>query len=103
MALLSQLFPGDAKLDAASFSDPAHITPRRQGAARRQDPGSAQSPGRRPDRVDSQYGPKTAAAVVAFKTKRNILNTAGKIDNIVGIKTMAALDTQLLKGTGGGA
>src|SRR5262249_53594590 len=54
---------------------------------------------------DSIYGPATAAAVAAFKRKRQILNFAGQIDNIVGKKTMAALDGEMLakeRGGGGG-
>ncbi len=104
MALQSQLFRGDTKLEAAAVSDPAHITPGAKGAhvgkiqqALIQVDGAAIS-------QDSAYGPATAAAVSAFKTKRKILNFEGKIDNIVGKKTMAALDTEMLakeKGAGG--
>jgi Putative peptidoglycan binding domain len=46
--------------------------------------------------VDGVYGPATAAAIAAFKQKRAILNSQGRIDNIVGKKTVAALDTELL-------
>jgi hypothetical protein len=51
---------------------------------------------------DGVYGPATAAAVADFKRKHQpqILNFAGKIDNIVGIKTMAALDSRLPKAGG---
>lgn len=105
MALLSQLFAGDSKLQAAATSDGGHIIP----GARGPHVGKIQQALNRLDgaglAVDSQYGPKTAAAVAAFKTKRNILNTSGKIDNIVGIKTMAALDAEMVakeKGGGGG-
>src|SRR5204862_1860530 len=49
------------------------------------------------------YGPRTAAAVSAFKQKRQILNCQGKIDNIVGVKTTAALDREMLAKEPGGA
>lgn len=41
--------------------------------------------------------------VAAFKQKRQILNFAGKIDNIVGKKTIARLDQELLAKEGGSA
>jgi peptidoglycan hydrolase-like protein with peptidoglycan-binding domain len=92
MALQSQHFRGDLKLVAAAVSDSAHIV---QGASGEhvlkiqqaliQVDGAAIKP-------DGKYGPATARAVSAFKQKRNILNFQGKIDDIVGKKTMAALD-----------
>ena len=106
MALQSQLFGGDPKLEAAAVSDPAHIVPGTKGPhvgkiqqALIQLDGAAIT-------ADSSYGPATAAAVAAFKRKRAILNFQGKIDDIVGIKTMAALDAEMLvieRGKGGGA
>src|SRR5262245_42929078 len=52
---------------------------------------------------DGKYGPATARAVSMFKQKRQILNFAGKIDDIVGKKTIAALDAGMLaKERGGG-
>jgi peptidoglycan hydrolase-like protein with peptidoglycan-binding domain len=103
MALRSQLFRGDGQLEAAAVSDPAHILPGASGphVARIQQAliqldGAAIS-------QDSAYGPATAAAVGAFKQKRQILNFEGKIDNIVGRKTIAALDAEMLaKESGGG-
>ena len=104
MVLQSQLLRGDAKLEAAAVSDPAHIVRGASGshvakiqqALIRLD-GAAIA-------QDSTYGPATAAAVRAFKTKRRILNFAGQIDEIVGKKTMAALDSEMLakEGKGGG-
>ena len=106
MALQSQFFRGDSKLEAAAVSDPAHIIPGTRGPhvgkiqqALNQLDGASIT-------ADSSYGPATAAAVVAFKRKRSILNVQGKIDDIVGKKTMAALDTEMLvkeRGNGGGA
>lgn len=44
---------------------------------------------------EKRFGPDTARLVIAFKTRNNILNYAGRIDPIVGKKTVAALDLQL--------
>jgi hypothetical protein len=99
MSLQSQLFRGDPKLEAAAVSDSAHILPGASGPhvikiqqALIQVDGAAIAP-------DGIYGPATAAAVADFKRKQQpqILNFAGKIDNIVGIKTMAALDGAMAK------
>jgi hypothetical protein len=104
MALQSQLFRGDSKLEAAAVSDPAHIQLGAKGPhvskiqqAIIQLDGAAIA-------ADGSYGPATARAVSAFKTKRRILNFQSKIDDIVGKKTMAALDGELLakEKTGGG-
>ena len=104
MALQSQLFRGDSKLEAAAVSDPAHILPGANGPhvgkiqlALIQLDGAAIS-------QDSVYGPSTAAAVRAFKQKRQILNFQGRIDDIVGKKTMSVLDGEMLaKERGGGS
>src|SRR6476661_5320362 len=104
MALQSKLFRGDTKLEAAAVSDPAHILP----GARGPHVGKIQQALIQLDgadiTIDSAYGPATAAAVGAFKQQRGILNFQGKIDNIVGKKTIAALDSEMLlqeKGDGG--
>jgi hypothetical protein len=45
-----------------------------------------------------RYGPSTAAAVLAFKRKRNIINWSyqTQADNIVGKMTIAAMDKELM-------
>jgi hypothetical protein len=97
MALQSQLFRGDQKLEAAATSDPAHIVPGVEGDHVRkiqlaliQLDDAAVAP-------DSVYGPATAAAVLAYKKKRGIVNRAyqSTADNIVGKMTMAALDKEM--------
>ena len=47
---------------------------------------------------EGRYGPSTAAAVLAFKRKRQIINYSyqTKADDIVGKMTMAAMDRELL-------
>jgi hypothetical protein len=98
MALVSKLFRGDTKLEAAAVSDAAHIVSGANGAhvgkiqtALIQLDGASVS-------VDLSYGPKTAAAVLAYKRKRNIVNRARQTqaDNIVGIMTMASLDAEMV-------
>jgi hypothetical protein len=100
MALQSQLFAGDPQLEAAAVSDPDHIVPGARGEhVRKIQVALIQLDGA--DIVpDGAYGPATAAAVAAFKRHQQppILNFEGQIDNIVGIKTMAALDAGMLTG-----
>ena len=98
MPLLSPLFQGDQKLEAAAAADTAHIVPGAKGehvskiqtALNRLDDANL--------KADGQYGPRTAAAVLAFKQKRNIINRSYQqsADNIVGRMTIAALDQELL-------
>jgi hypothetical protein len=47
---------------------------------------------------DGRYGPTTAAAVLAYKRKRQIINHSyqTQADNIVGKMTIAALDREML-------
>jgi hypothetical protein len=98
MPLKSQFLRGDTRLEAAAVSDGAHITPGASGphVGRIQQAlialdGAAIEP-------DSKYGPATAAAVLAYKQKRNIVNRSRQTqaDNIVGIMTMASLDQEML-------
>jgi hypothetical protein len=98
MPLKSELFRGDTRLEAAAVSDPAHILPGERGphvVKIQQALIQVASADIVPDGI---YGPATAAAVADFKRKQKpqILNFAGEIDNIVGIKTMAALDAGMV-------
>lgn len=101
MALKSELLRGDPKLEAAATSDPAHI---KQGASgehvRKIQQALIRLDGATLD-ADGQYGAATAAAVLAYKKKRNIVNRAyqTEADNIVGKMTVAALDEELLRPT----
>lgn len=102
MALQSQLFRGDPKLEAAAVSDPAHIA---QGAVGKhvrkiqlaliQLDDAALEP-------DGNYGPATARAVLAWKQKRNIVNRSyqSQADDIVGKMTIAALDREMVQKEG---
>ena len=99
MALQSKLFRGDSKLEAAAVSDPAHIMIGAKGDhVRKIQQALTILDGADIDH-DGAYGHKTAAAVLAYKQKRNIINRTyqTKADNIVGKMTIAALDREMLK------
>jgi len=101
MALKSNLFKGSRGLAACEINDAAHFTIGKQG----DDVGRIQMALYAIDslKIDRQellsktYGRSTAAAVLAFKTKRKIINYAyqNKPDNIVGKMTIAALDREM--------
>lgn len=97
MALQSQLFRGDLKLEAAANMDSAHIT----RGARGQHVEKLQTSLNVLDlaglNVDGSYGTATATAVLNYKTKRKIINQAYQktADNIVGKMTMAKLDEEM--------
>lgn len=97
MALQSQLFGGDSKLENAAVSDPAHIVQGARGDHVRKIQQALLQLDQVNLALDGVFGPATAAAVAAFKKKRNILNSQGKIDNIVGKKTTTALDDEMHK------
>lgn len=97
----SKFFADNAKLAATAVSDPAHITPgacgphvaKIQYALIALDQASISVN----EIAKMVYGPSTAAAVLAFKTKRNIVNPTyqARADNIVGKMTIAALDAEM--------
>jgi peptidoglycan hydrolase-like protein with peptidoglycan-binding domain len=98
MPLQSQLFAGDPKLEKALDKHAGHVTPGSQGehVARIQTAlflidGLSVDPS---ELRDQFYGKSTAAAVLAYKKKRRIINFAYQTteDNIVGKMTIAALD-----------
>ncbi len=104
MALQSRLLRGDPKLEAAAVSDPAHIVRGSRGPHVAKIQQALIQLDGAPISQDSAYGQATAAAVSAFKQKRNILNFKGQIDEIVGKQTIAALDAGMLanENNGGG-
>ncbi len=103
MGLISKLFRNDPKLEACLIQDSSHIV---QGAVGDHvskiqtalfivdDSSVATS-----ELSAKSYGPSTAAAVLAFKQKRNIINRSyqTQADNIVGKMTIAALDKEMLQ------
>jgi hypothetical protein len=101
MALLSNLLRGDAKLAACQVNDAAHLTigTRGEHVAKVQFALFAlDSLIIDKNEVRSQtYGPSTAKAVLAYKTRRRIINTAYQStpDNIVGKMTITRLDQEM--------
>ena len=102
MALQSNLFKGDRRLEACLLHDSSHVTPGAIGehvikiqAALIFLDGLSIDPR---EHAAGRYGPSTADAVLSFKQKRNIVNRAyqTQADNIVGKMTIAALDRELL-------
>jgi peptidoglycan hydrolase-like protein with peptidoglycan-binding domain len=98
MALQSRLFKGDPKLEAAAVSHPAHITPGARGPHVIKIQQALNEILSVSLALDGIYGEGTAAAVLQYKRRRNIVNTSyqTEADNIVGIMTMAALDADML-------
>ena len=104
MPLVSKLFRDDQELQACLVSDPHHVVPGSQGehVGRIQKALVTLGAGTiAEDEVDAVfYGETTARTVLTFKgPPRNILNTAlGQVtpDDIVGKRTIAALDQELV-------
>ncbi len=105
MPLRSELFKDDPKLQAVLRDPGAHLivkTPRIRGphvakvheALRLLQPSTPVS---ETEKIGEEYGPSTAEAVLAYKKKRNIVNTAYQSapDDIVGTMTLQAMDDEL--------
>jgi peptidoglycan hydrolase-like protein with peptidoglycan-binding domain len=99
MGLQSRLFRGDAKLAAAAVSASDHITPGATGDHVTKIQFALMRLDEAPLEQDGVYGPQTAAAVLAYKQKRNIINRSYQCqaDNIVGVMTMASLDGEMFE------
>lgn len=98
MALQSQLFRADARLEAAAISDTAHIARGAVGEhVRKIQLALNQLDGARLD-SDGKFGNLTAAAVLAYKKKRGVINRSYQLqaDDIVGKMTIAKMDLELL-------
>jgi hypothetical protein len=99
--LTSNLFRNNARLQTCLISDPAHVTPGLTGEfVHLIQLALVEVDGLTIDSAElaaQRYGPSTAAAVLAFKKKRHIINRAyqNTEDNIVGKMTIAALDNEL--------
>jgi hypothetical protein len=103
MALQSKLFKGDPVFEACLVKDSAHITPGAVGdhiskihTALFVVDNYSVSPR---ELAAKSYGPSTAAGILAFKRKRDIINFSyqTQADNIVGKMTIAALDKEVLR------
>jgi peptidoglycan hydrolase-like protein with peptidoglycan-binding domain len=97
MALQSQLLRGDPKLEACATHDPAHIVPGAAGEHVRKIQIALNSVDSALLNPNGLYDATTAAAVLSFKRKRNIVNRTyqTKADDIVGRMTILELDKEL--------
>lgn len=101
MPLQSNLFKGDHSLEKTLILDSAHVLPGAKGEAVNKiqlalivlDNASIS----RQEILDGSYGRSTAAAVLAYKSKRRIINFSyqKQADNIVGKMTIANLDQEM--------
>jgi peptidoglycan hydrolase-like protein with peptidoglycan-binding domain len=98
MALQSKLFSNDRQLEAAAVSDSAHVMTGARGEHVRRIQQALIQLDSATIQVDGIYGPKTAAAVLAYKRRRNIVNRTYQTtaDNVVGKMTVTAMDNELL-------
>lgn len=99
MPLQSKLLSGDPKLEACLVSDPDHVTPGSHGdhVAKIQTALNELADARL--KVDGIYGSATAKAVTDYKNapNRRILQSyQTSADNIVGKRTIASLDSEML-------
>ncbi len=103
MGLHSNLLSGDPALEACLVQDSAHVV---QGAVgdhvTKIQTALNFIDGLEVDQSErdaSRYGPSTAAAVLQYKTARNIINLSYQTqpDNIVGKMTIASLDKDMVQ------
>jgi peptidoglycan hydrolase-like protein with peptidoglycan-binding domain len=101
MTLKSYCFRGDVQLESASRENRSHILMGARGGhveKIQQALMLCDESKIKPEELSFKtYGPSTAAAVLRFKQKRNIVNRAyqTQADNIVGIQTIVALDIEM--------
>ena len=101
MPLRSRLFAGDRRLEACLVDDKAHLTPGTRGDfVSKVHTALFLVDGLNVDASDLRtqlYGPSTAAAVLAYKRKRHIVNPTYQRteDDIVGKMTVASLDNEV--------
>jgi len=102
MPLRSRIFAGDRALEACLVKDSAHVTRGAQGDHVSKIQAVVvfldRSTINDAEIKSKAYGPSTAAAVLAYKQKRRIINSTyqTQADDIVGKMTIKALDDELL-------
>ena len=102
MPLTSSLFKRSAQLQACAREDPAHVTIGAVGEHVAKIQFALFAIDRltinRSELVAQRYGTSTAAAVLAYKNQRAIINRSYQVaaDNIVGKMTIASLDKDML-------
>lgn len=101
--LRSKLFAGDARLEACLVDNAKHVTLGDRGThvskiqfAVLMLESGVTIPGSELD--GKLYGPRTANAILVYKTRRQIINKSyqNAPDNIVGIMTIRALDDEMV-------
>jgi hypothetical protein len=101
MGLQSALFSADRALQACLIDDRSHVTTGAVGEHVTKIHSALVVLDNAPIDVtelrQSRYGPSTAAAVLAFKRQRHIINYSyqTKADNIVGKMTIAMMDREI--------
>jgi hypothetical protein len=100
--LISKLFAGDARLNACLVDNAKHVTlgdrgphvSKIQSAVLMLEGGKIAGS----ELEGRLYGPTTAKAVLAYKTRRKIINKSYQqsADDIVGIMTIRALDDEMV-------
>lgn len=101
--LKSRTFSGDPRLEACLVQDSAHLTPGVQGDfVAKVQAALFYIDGLRiaeEELASRKYGASTAAAVLDYKKRRNIINRAyqQQADNIVGKMTIKSLDDELFQ------
>lgn len=100
-SLRSHLFRGDARLAGCLVDNAKHVAPGDQGphvakiqcAVLMLEGGTISGA----EAAQMRYGPTTAKAVLAYKTRRKIINTSYQRDPdpIVGIMTIRSLDAEI--------
>ena len=105
MALKSKLLRDDTKLQACLVQDSAHVTRNAVGEHVAKIQGAlAMLDGARIESAEiaaKRYGNTTAAAVLAYKKARRIINSSyqTQADDIVGKMTIASLDDEMPSGS----
>jgi hypothetical protein len=103
MPLKSETLAGDKRLQDCLVDDRAHLTPGVQGEFVAKVQAALMYLDKlqidEKDLLAKTYGASTAAAVLAFKKKRKIINRSYESteDNIVGKMTIKALDDELAR------
>ncbi len=97
--LISKHFKTNDKLQRCSVNDSDHIMPGSSGEAVKKIQEALTKLMKVNFPIDEvgglKYGTVTINTVIKFKTDRNILNYKNRIDNIVGQKTIRALDKEM--------
>jgi hypothetical protein len=100
--LRSELFRGDPRLEKTLISDPFHVVVGDRGefVSKIQYAVLTLEPGRisAAELDNKTYGRETARAVLAYKTRRRIINFSYQTtpDNIVGKMTIRSLDIEMV-------